>query len=56
MDFLVSYNWSHFSLAKPEIIASLKPFGDPDPVQSKNSSVSKYQHVGIQSTRSICSH
>ena len=31
MDLLVSYNWSHFSLAKPEIIATLKRFGDPDP-------------------------
>jgi tRNA acetyltransferase TAN1 len=31
MDLLVSYNWSHFSLAKPEIIAILKRFGDPDP-------------------------
>jgi len=35
MDFLVSYNWSHFSLAKPEIIASLKSFGDPDPQVEK---------------------
>lgn len=30
-DLLVSYNWSHFSRAKPEIIAILKSFGDPDP-------------------------
>jgi tRNA(Ser,Leu) C12 N-acetylase TAN1 len=31
MDLLVSYNWSHFSLAKPEIIAILKRFSDPEP-------------------------
>ena len=31
MDLLVSYKWSHFSLAKPEIIRILKRFGDPDP-------------------------
>jgi tRNA acetyltransferase TAN1 len=35
MDLLVSYNWSHFSLAKPEIIAILKRFGDPEPQVKK---------------------
>ena len=31
MDLLVSYSWSHFSRAKPEIIAILTRFGDPEP-------------------------
>jgi len=31
MDLLVSYNFSHFSRARPEIIRILKRFGDPDP-------------------------
>jgi tRNA(Ser,Leu) C12 N-acetylase TAN1 len=35
MDILVSYNWSHFYLAKPEIIRILKRFGDPDPMVEK---------------------
>jgi tRNA(Ser,Leu) C12 N-acetylase TAN1 len=35
MDILVSYSWSHFYLAKPEIIRILKRFGDPYPQVEK---------------------
>jgi tRNA acetyltransferase TAN1 len=31
MDLLVSYKFSHYSRARPEIIRILKRFGDPDP-------------------------
>ncbi len=30
-DLLVSYSWSHFYRARPEIVRILKRFGDPDP-------------------------
>jgi len=39
MDLLVSYNWSHFSQARPEIIAILKRFGDPDPQVDKTATI-----------------
>jgi tRNA acetyltransferase TAN1 len=39
MDLLVSYNWSHFSLARPEIIAVLKRFGDPEPGVEKTATI-----------------
>jgi tRNA acetyltransferase TAN1 len=35
MDLLVSYAWSHFYLAKPEIIRILKRLGDPDSLVEK---------------------
>ncbi len=35
MDLLVSYSWSHFYLAKPEIIRILKRLGDPDSLVEK---------------------
>ena len=39
MDLLVSYNWSHFRLARPEIIAILKRFGDPEPRVEKTATI-----------------
>jgi tRNA(Ser,Leu) C12 N-acetylase TAN1 len=39
MDLLVSYNWSQFSRAKPEIIEILKSFGDPNPRVEKTAVV-----------------
>ena len=32
---LVSYNWSHYSRAKPEILRILQRFGDPDALVNK---------------------
>ncbi len=37
MDILVSYSWSHFYLAKPEILHILQQFGDPAPLVEKTS-------------------
>ncbi len=31
MDLIISYAWSHFYLAKPEVIRILQRFGDPAP-------------------------
>jgi tRNA acetyltransferase TAN1 len=39
MDLLVSYNWSHFPLARPEILAILKRFGDADPQVDKTATI-----------------
>lgn len=35
MDLLVSYSWSHFYLARPEITRALERFGDPDSLVEK---------------------
>jgi tRNA(Ser,Leu) C12 N-acetylase TAN1 len=35
MDIIISYAWSHFYLAKPEVIRILRLFGDPAPYIEK---------------------
>lgn len=35
MDLLVSYSWSHYYLARPEITRILERFGDPDSLVEK---------------------